>query len=125
MYCINIRLKSGIDQIIHESQTGFKKNRHISNNICLIFDLLDYSDKIESGALILFVDFCKAFDTIEHGFLLHSLKVLGFGNNLIDIIEMFYNDINSSIIQNTGTSKRFGIHRGVRQGFPLSVCISC
>ncbi len=33
---------------------------------------------------------------------------------------MFYNDINSSIILNTGTSKRFGIHRGVRQGCPSS-----
>ncbi len=33
---------------------------------------------------------------------------------------MFYNDINSSIILNTGTSKRFGIHRGVRQGCPIS-----
>ncbi len=114
------RLKSGLDQIIHESQTDFMKNRHISNNIRLIFDLLYYSDQIESGALILFVDFCKAFDTIEHGFLLHSLNVFGFGNNFIDIIEMFYNDINSSIILNTGTSKRFGIHRGVRQGCPSS-----
>ncbi len=33
---------------------------------------------------------------------------------------MFYNDINSSIILNTGTSKRFVIHRGVRQGCPSS-----
>ncbi len=56
------RLKSGLDQIIHESQTGFMNNRHISNNIRLIFDLLGYSDQI------LFVDFCKAFGTIEHGF---------------------------------------------------------
>ncbi len=56
------RLKSGLDQIIHESQTDFMKNRHISNNIRLIFDLLGYSDQI------LFVDFCKAFGTIEHGF---------------------------------------------------------
>ncbi len=39
------RLKSELDQIINESQTGFMKNRHISNNIRLIFDLLDYSVK--------------------------------------------------------------------------------
>ncbi len=93
------------------------KNRHISNNIRLIFDILDYSDQT---ILIVFLDFCKAFDTIEHGFLLHSLKVFGFGNNFIDIIEMFYNDINSSIILNTGPSKRFAIHRGVRQGCLIS-----
>lgn len=122
--CISIlyarRLKSGLVKNLNESQTGFMKNRHISSNICLIFDLLDYSDQTESGALVLFLDFCKAFDTIEHGFLLHSMKVFGFGNNFIEIIEMFYENINSSIILNTGTSKRFGIHCGVRQGFPMS-----
>lgn len=114
------RLKSGLNEIINETQTGFMKNRHISNNIRLIMDLLDYSDQIDSGALILFLDFCKAFDTIEHGFLIHSLKVFGFGNKFIDMIEMFYKDINSSIILNLGTSKRFGIHRGIRQGCPSS-----
>ena len=33
---------------------------------------------------------------------------------------MFYKDINSSIILNMGTSKRLGIHRGIRQGCPIS-----
>ncbi len=36
---------------------------------------------------------------------------------------MFYNDINSSIILNTGTSKIFGIHRGVRQGCQMDLTI--
>lgn len=112
--------KSGLNEVINETQTGFMKNRHISNNIRLIIDLLDYSDQIDSGALIVLLDFCKAFDTIEHGFLLHSLKVVGFGNNFIDVIKMFYKDMNSSIILNMGTSKRFGIHCGIRQGCPIS-----
>ncbi len=34
---------------------------------------------------------------------------------------MFYNDINSSIILNTVTSKIFGIHRGVRQGCQMDL----
>lgn len=33
---------------------------------------------------------------------------------------MGYKDINSSIILNMGTSKRFAIHRGVPQGCPIS-----
>lgn len=113
------RLKSGIDELINAT-FRFMKNRHISNNICLIIDLLDYSDQIDSGPLIVLLDFCKAFDTIEHSFLLHSLKVFGFGNNFIDVIKMLFKDINSSIILNMGTSKRFGIHHGIRQGCPIS-----
>ena len=114
------RLKTGLDTIISETQTGFMKNRHISCNIRLILDLLDYPDAIDSDALILFLDFYKAFDTIEHSFLLQSLKSFGFGNSFIDIVSMFYNDINSSVIINLSTSKRFQINRGVRQGCPIS-----
>lgn len=114
------RLKKGLDTIISETQTGFMKNRHISCNIRLILDLLDYLDAVDSEALILFLDFYKAFDTIEHKFLLHSLKSFGFGNRFIDIVSMFYNNINSSMIINLSTSKRFQINRGVRQGCPIS-----
>ncbi len=43
------------------------KNRHIFNNIRLVFDLIDYSELIEDDGLILFLDFFKAFDTIGQG----------------------------------------------------------
>ena len=44
--------------------TGFMANRHISNNIKLVLDLLDYSEYVESQALIVFLDFYEAFDTV-------------------------------------------------------------
>lgn len=34
-------LRDGLSEIIHETQTGFMKNRHISSNIRLILDLID------------------------------------------------------------------------------------
>lgn len=63
------RLKRGLPEVISETQTSFMSNSHISSNIRLIFDLLDYSEFINSEALILFLDFYKAFDTTEHHFL--------------------------------------------------------
>lgn len=38
------RIKEVLDTIIDETQSGFMRNRHISNNIRLVLDLLDYSD---------------------------------------------------------------------------------
>ena len=35
------RLKTGLDNIVAETQSGFMKGRHISNNIRLVLDLLD------------------------------------------------------------------------------------
>ncbi len=56
------RLKHGLEDIIDEAQTGFIQGRHISNNIRLILDMVDYNEYISDNSLILFVDFHKAFD---------------------------------------------------------------
>ena len=68
----------------------------------------------------MFLEVYKAFDAIEHKFLFQSLKAFGFGNNFVDTVNMFYKDINNSVIINLNTSKRFPINRGVRQGCPIS-----
>lgn len=92
------RLKKDLEEIIGETQTGFMSNRHISSNIRLVLDLLDYSDNIDNDSLIVFLDFYKAFDTIEHYFLFKMLQTFGFGQNFVSTIEMFYKDIDSCVI---------------------------
>lgn len=81
----------------------------ISNNFRLIHDLLDYSDKIEPGALIVF-DFSKAFD---NNWTLQALQAFGFGENFISTIKM----TNSCILLYpiiTIQSKGFSEHRSSR-----------
>lgn len=51
------RLKTGISDIISDTQSGFIKGRSIHNNIRLIFDLIDYNYLIEDQGFILFLDF--------------------------------------------------------------------
>lgn len=114
------RLKVKLDQLVAETQSGFIKDRHISNNVRLILDLLDYADFVHSKAMILFLDLYKAFDTLEHGFLLQTLRLFGFGDFFINVIEMFYRDISSSVLISFSTSKRIFITCGVRQGCPIS-----
>lgn len=51
------RLKSGITQIISDTQSGFIKGQSIHSNIRLVLDLLEYNNLIEDEAFILFLDF--------------------------------------------------------------------
>lgn len=83
------RLKKGLNEIISECQTGFMAGRHISWNIRLILDLLVYSNLLESEALIVFLDFHKAFDTIEHQFMFKALKLLVLGIDLFLLLKCF------------------------------------
>lgn len=44
------RLKTILEDIIDETQSGFLNNRHISNNIRLVLDLLDYSELVSDDS---------------------------------------------------------------------------
>lgn len=114
------RLKKGLDDIISENQTGFISKRHISSNIRLIMDLVDYSELIDTQALILFLDFYKAFDTVEHNYLFNAIQAFSFGPNFISVTRMLYKDINSCVMLYPRTTQRFPITRSVRQGCPFS-----
>uniref|UniRef100_A0A9J8DK74 Reverse transcriptase domain-containing protein n=1 Tax=Cyprinus carpio carpio TaxID=630221 RepID=A0A9J8DK74_CYPCA len=114
------KLKSCLADIISNTQSGFLKGRHISNNIRLIIDILDYPEFINKDALILFIDFYKAFDTAEHSFIFEALYQFGFGTSFINAIRTLYNGINSCVSLASGTSPRFSVGRGIRQGCPIS-----
>ena len=47
------RLKPCLNEITSVTQSGFMKGRHISNNICLVLDILDYCDYLDDEAIIL------------------------------------------------------------------------
>ncbi|XDV39802.1 hypothetical protein PO909_008989 [Leuciscus waleckii] len=114
------RLKVGLSKIISNSQSGFMKGRLIHNNIRLVLDLIDYNDLVEDDAYILFLDFQKAFYSIEHSFIYYALEYFGFGEYFLDIIKMLHTDISSCVSLPEGTTPRFNICRGIRQGCSLS-----
>lgn len=74
----NLLIHVCLDSIIDETQSGFMKNRHISN-LRLVLDLLDYSKLVPENSFILFLDFYKAFDTTENQFIFYSLKLFSLG----------------------------------------------
>jgi len=94
--------------------------RSIHNNIRLVLDLLDYSEMVQESGFLIFLDFYKAFDAVEHPFILKTLHNFGFGVKFINLIEMLYNGINSSVALGHGTCSRFPIKRGIRQGYGSS-----
>lgn len=114
------RIKGVLNKLIDEFQSAFIKGRHIHNNVRLILDMLDYHTLINSESLILFIDFFKAFDSIEHNFIMQSLRLFGFGNNFCKIIKMFYDQIYSYIALHSGITPRIDVSCGIRQGCPIS-----
>jgi len=69
------------------------KGRSISNNISLNLDLLDDSDLVNEESSYLFLDFCKAFDTVEHNFMYQALNYFGFGPTFTNMMHTLYKNI--------------------------------
>ena len=75
-YCLASRLKTVLPHIIHTDQNGFVKGRNIHYNIRLIQDIIDYSENFEVEGNLLFLDFAKAFDTVEWDYMFsHSTNL--------------------------------------------------
>lgn len=99
---------------------AFLSNRHITNNIRLVLDILDYSDLVHEDSFVMFLDFYKAFDSLEHGFIFEALKRFRYGQYFVNSIRTLFSNANCSIKLKYGTSPRYFLSRGVPQGSPVS-----
>ena len=72
-------------------------DRYIGESSHLISDMLEYTNENEIVAILFSADFEKAFDSIEHPFLLVVLKSFGFGADFIQWIRMFFNNAESCV----------------------------
>ena len=97
-----------------------KFGRYIGDNLRLLFDIMHYLKDENIQGLLVSIDFEKAFDSTDWGFMVKTLKHFGFGEDIIRWVSAFYNDIKSSIIVNGQASTGFKIERGCRQGDPIS-----
>ncbi|KAJ8039679.1 hypothetical protein HOLleu_13759 [Holothuria leucospilota] len=114
------RLKKVLSSLIGNTQTGFMSNRFIGENVRFVLDLIDYSNHNNIPGFLFFLDFEKAFDTLEWNFIYATLHYFKFGNNFTTWVRTFYNNTNSCIFNNGFSTGYFPVNRGVRQGCPLS-----
>ena len=61
----------------------------------------------------------KAFDSLDHTFVISVLKKFGFGNNFVNWIETLISKQESCIINGSNTTQHFHLERGARQGDPI------
>lgn len=84
---ITNRLGPILPQIISLEQSGFTKNRAITDNILLVQELLQkLNHKARGGNVIMKIDLYKAYDRLSRLFLLHVLRQFGFSEPFIDLI---------------------------------------
>ena len=87
---VQARLSKLAETVLTESQCGFRQER---STIDMVFSLRQIQEKsIEQGLdlYMVFVDFRKAFDTVDRNMLWKILKLFGCPETLIDIMNQFH-----------------------------------
>ena len=72
------------------------------------------------NAVIIFVDFKKAFDSIDRGKILEILAAYGIPSIITNAIALFYENTEARIITPDGETEFFKISKGVLQGDTLA-----
>ena len=63
------RLRGVIGSVISESQSAFVKNRQILDGILIANEVVDEARKLKKDLLLFKVDFEKAYDSVDWGYL--------------------------------------------------------
>ena len=114
------RLEYILLDLIHHNQNAYVKGRSIFDAVRTIEDVIEYTKQMKQSGILVTIDFEKAFDTLDQGFLLKVLQHFNFGPSFIQWIKTFYTNITSCVTNNGFASNYFRVDRGVRQGDPLS-----
>ena len=116
---ITERLKQVMQSIVHKDQTCGVVGRSIFSNLQLIRDMLDMIDKTNETRILVMFDQEKAFDRVDHDFLMRVLFKFGFAPSFRGWVSLFYKNVFSRIICNGSLSVPVFLGTGVRQGCPL------
>ena len=74
----------------------------------------------DKNHMMISIDAEKAFDKIQHAFMINTLLKAGIEGTYLNIIKAIYDKPTANIILNGEKLKAFPLKSGIRQGYPLS-----
>ena len=108
-----------LPELISSNQTASVKNRCISESGRLISDVTEMCNVLDIPGYLVTMDIGKAFDLLDHDFLLFALKEFSFGENFIHWIKVLLNKQQSCVINGGFTTRYFNLVKGARQEDPI------
>lgn len=114
------RIKKVIGAVIDETQTAFVHGRNILDAPMIINEVYTWAKKFKRRTFLFKVDFEKAFNSINWGYLESVMSQMGLGDKWRFWIRGCLSSSRASVLINGTATKDFPITKGVRQGDPLS-----
>ena len=114
------RLTAAVDPLIRKEQAGFRKGRGCADQIFTLRQIVEQSNEWSSTVYANFIDFAKAFDSVNRPTLWRILGHYGIPDKLVSIIKMLYSGFSARVICGKDLTEDFAIRTGAKQGCVLS-----
>ena len=114
------RISKFVDPILRQNQNGFRKGRSTLPQILALRRIIEELKVSQQSAAIIFVDFSKAFDSVNRSAMLHILKLYGIPNQIIEAVRIMYDNQTTFVLTPDGPTDFFTTTSGILQGDTLA-----
>ena len=95
------RIQQHIKKLIHHNQVGFIPGIQGFFNICKSINVIHHINKLkDKNHMIISIDAEKAFEKIQHPFMIKTLQKAGIEGTYLNIIKAIYDKPTANIILN-------------------------
>ena len=107
-------------EVISDLQNGFRPHRSCQDHILTLHNIVLNRKLKGNDTYACFVDFRKAFDSINRDLLWRKLSLYGIRGQFLDTLKSMYQDFECSVEFNKENTPWFNVNSGVKQGCLLS-----
>jgi hypothetical protein len=118
-----IRLYFEINNLFFHGQHGFRSNHSCESALHEIISKCNLNIDNKLINLLLFIDFQKAFDLVDHDLFLNKLMYYGFSNDAIKLITNYFVNRRQTVKVGKAKSELIDIKLGAPQGSVLGPLI--
>ena len=114
------RIREHVDPILRSNQAGFRPSRSCAQQVHILRRVMEAFQSYELQLIITFIDFKKAFDSINRKAMFAILRHYGIPEKLVNAIGVLYSDSKSAVMVDGNISEPFNVTTGVLQGDVLA-----
>ena len=120
---LQARLQQYVNCELPDIQSGFRKGRGIRDQTANICWIIEKEREFQKNIYFCFIDYAKAFDSVDHNKLWKILKKMGIPDHMNCLLRNLYASQDATVRTRHGTTDWFQIGKGERQGCILSPCL--
>ena len=110
---LQVRLHQYVNCELPDVQAGFRKERGTRDQTANIHWIIEKAREFQKNTYFCFIDYAKAFDSVDHNKLWEILKEMGIPDHLACLLRNLYTGQEATVRTGHGATDWFQIGKGV------------